>query len=157
MGFLKGQWALLRGLRACVNNDKGLKYATLWITACIHLHAFAMDHEDALFTTCDQFYCNGQRMMHQERHAIREWQRKHENDMDVDYDGNDEENEVKQGKLKHEHLKAFFLHIYCNLIIGICKIVKEVTGQLQAAHVQLESFPTGPASQTSSNHELAEP
>lgn len=113
MGFLKGRWTSLRGLRARVNDNKGLQYATLWITACIHLHAFAMDHEDSLFTTRDQFYHNGRRIMCQERHAAREWQREHENqDMDVDYDGNDEDDEVRQGKLKREHLKAvLFAHL----------------------------------------------
>jgi hypothetical protein len=112
MGFLKGRWTSLHGLCIRINNKKGLKYATLWITACIHLHAFAMDHKDALFTTCDQFYRDGLKIMHQERQAAREWDREHESMMDVNFDGDDEDNEIVQGKLKHEHLKAvLFMHI----------------------------------------------
>ncbi|KAJ3502372.1 hypothetical protein NLJ89_g8916 [Agrocybe chaxingu] len=39
VGYLKGRWSSLRGLRVAINNSAGLQYATLWIIACIHLHA----------------------------------------------------------------------------------------------------------------------
>jgi hypothetical protein len=112
MGFLKGRWTSLRGLCIRVNDEKGLKYATLWITACIHLHTFAMDHEDALFTTCDQFYHDGLMIMRQEQHAAREWEREHEDAIDVNCDGDDEDIEIEEGKIKCEQLKAaLFAHL----------------------------------------------
>ncbi|KAJ7841243.1 hypothetical protein B0H13DRAFT_1572676, partial [Mycena leptocephala] len=46
VGFLKGCWSSLRGLRISIDNDKGVTYALLWIMACINLHAFAIRHEN---------------------------------------------------------------------------------------------------------------
>ncbi|KAJ7698835.1 hypothetical protein B0H14DRAFT_2219712, partial [Mycena olivaceomarginata] len=47
VGFLKGHWSSLRGLRIAINNNKGIQYASLWIMACINLHAFAIRHENS--------------------------------------------------------------------------------------------------------------
>ena len=56
MGFLKGHWPSLWGLRVKIHNEEGVHYAALWIIAYIHLHAFALDHEDDEFITKDQLH-----------------------------------------------------------------------------------------------------
>ncbi|KAF8230066.1 hypothetical protein L208DRAFT_1283603, partial [Tricholoma matsutake] len=67
MGFLKGCWSSLWGLHTCINDEKGLQYAALWVTACIHLHAFALNHKDMQFVNRDTFYKKGQRIAKKER------------------------------------------------------------------------------------------
>lgn len=42
IGFLKGRFQSLKGLRIRIKNRKSHQYATYWIAACIGLHAFAM-------------------------------------------------------------------------------------------------------------------
>jgi hypothetical protein len=60
-------------LRVHINDEDSLQFASLWITACIHLHTFAMDHEDAQFVTRDRFYKLGWKIMKREKHELREW------------------------------------------------------------------------------------
>ncbi|KAL1726521.1 hypothetical protein EV714DRAFT_192258, partial [Schizophyllum commune] len=38
VGFLKCRWSSLKGLRVAVDATKGLIYASVWATTCIHLH-----------------------------------------------------------------------------------------------------------------------
>ncbi|KIL57516.1 hypothetical protein M378DRAFT_33627, partial [Amanita muscaria Koide BX008] len=42
IGFLKGRFHSLKGLRVYIKNEKTHKIATYWIAACIGIHAFAM-------------------------------------------------------------------------------------------------------------------
>ncbi|KAJ7091298.1 hypothetical protein C8R43DRAFT_908307, partial [Mycena crocata] len=108
VGFLKGRWSSLRGLRVAINGEKGLQYASLWIVACINLHAFAMKHEDGNFVSRSQFYKKGKRYRKQQKNLEREWKRarlqeavrsERERDMDDDIG-------LLEGKLKREELKA---------------------------------------------------
>lgn len=59
VGFLKGCWSSLCGLCVAINGEKGLQYTSLWIVACINLHAFAMKHKDRNFISTDQFFKDG--------------------------------------------------------------------------------------------------
>lgn len=45
IGFLKGRFQSLRGLRVSVRNEASHKLATYWIVACIAVHGFAMKQE----------------------------------------------------------------------------------------------------------------
>jgi len=36
-----------------------MQYAALWVTACIMVHSFAMDHEDGSNFAMDDFYIKG--------------------------------------------------------------------------------------------------
>ena len=56
VGFLKGRWSSLRGLHIAITDEKSLHFATLWIIGCIHLHAFAMKHEEGQDMRRDTFY-----------------------------------------------------------------------------------------------------
>ena len=38
-----------------------------WITTCVLLHAFAMEHEGGIDLSADQFYQKGQELMQHER------------------------------------------------------------------------------------------
>jgi hypothetical protein len=107
MGFLKGRWSSLQGLRVRINNEPSLQFASLWITACIHLHAFAMDHEDARFITKNRFYRLGQKIIRKERRELREWNEARERDaMQIEEDMEERgEIELLEGKLKREKLK----------------------------------------------------
>jgi hypothetical protein len=114
MGFLKGRWSSLRGLRVRINNESSLQFASLWITACIHLHAFAMDHEDAQFITRDQFYKLGQKIMKRERRELREWNEAREEEVLQSEREREEQGEIEllEGKLKREKLKkALFTYL----------------------------------------------
>jgi hypothetical protein len=67
VGFVKGRWSSLKGLRVAINGEKGLQYASLWIVACINLHAFAMKHEDGNFISRDHFYKKGRKYRKKQR------------------------------------------------------------------------------------------
>ncbi|KAF8579997.1 hypothetical protein K439DRAFT_1358302, partial [Ramaria rubella] len=45
VGFLKGQWSSLRGLRLHINNPSHIRFAVIWVTVCIILHNFAILQE----------------------------------------------------------------------------------------------------------------
>ncbi|KAF8592787.1 hypothetical protein K439DRAFT_1273646, partial [Ramaria rubella] len=45
VGFLKGCWSSLRGLRVQINQPTHIHFASLWITCCITLHNLAMQDE----------------------------------------------------------------------------------------------------------------
>ena len=78
MGFLKGHWSSLQDLHIHINNKKGLQYAVLWVTACIHLHAFTLDHEDMQFVNRDTFYKEGPKIAKKERWEYTEWRAEQE-------------------------------------------------------------------------------
>ena len=67
MGFIKGRWSSLRGLRILINESAHIHFASLWITSCIVLHTFAMRHEAGLELSSDEFYLEGVRIMEEER------------------------------------------------------------------------------------------
>lgn len=107
IGFLKGRWSSLRGLRICINNEKSIQYATLWITACIHLHMFAMDHEDGTFISRDRFFRQGLNIMRQERAMREEWEAEqgaHAEILEIEREVS-QDISLLEGKLKREELK----------------------------------------------------
>lgn len=46
IGFLKGRFQSLKGLRVNIKNEQRHKFATYWVAACIGVHSFAMQCED---------------------------------------------------------------------------------------------------------------
>jgi hypothetical protein len=67
MGFIKGRWSSLCGLRIMINESAHIHFVSLWITSCIILHTFAMRHEGGLELSSDEFYLEGLRIMEEER------------------------------------------------------------------------------------------
>jgi hypothetical protein len=45
IGFLKGRFHSLKGLRVNIKDAKTHKFATYWVAACVAVHSFAMEHE----------------------------------------------------------------------------------------------------------------
>jgi hypothetical protein len=108
VGFLKGRWSSLRGLRIRINNENDIQYAALWVTACINLHAFAMDHEDDIFLTRDTFYNKGLKLMRKEKRKQRARERRlaqEGNEADDELEDDDDEVALLKGRLKREQLK----------------------------------------------------
>jgi len=115
VGYLKGRWGSLKGLRVSIKGEKGVQYATLWIIACIHLHAFAMRHEQGEGLTRDRFYRNGRRYQKKQQRLEREWKRDHRRNMDRAETilNEDEDIGLLRGKIKREELKeALFNYIH---------------------------------------------
>jgi hypothetical protein len=75
VGFVKGRWCSLRGLRVSINNEKGVQYASLWVMACINLHAFALRHENTAEFSTDEFYRMGKKYMKKQKKLERKWRR----------------------------------------------------------------------------------
>ena len=101
----------MQGLRIRINDEKGLQYAALWVTACIHLHAFAIDHKDMQFVNRDLFYRRGQKIARKERREYAEWRAEQElaaleDEMNAEERG---EIELLEGKIKREELKKELL------------------------------------------------
>ncbi|KAJ7342721.1 hypothetical protein DFH08DRAFT_962770 [Mycena albidolilacea] len=46
IGFLKGRFQSLKGLRVSIKDAKTHQFATYWVTACIGVHSFAMQCEE---------------------------------------------------------------------------------------------------------------
>lgn len=46
IGFLKGRFQSLKGLRVRIGDEVSHKFAAYWVAACINLHAFALQCED---------------------------------------------------------------------------------------------------------------
>lgn len=55
MGFLKGRFCCLRGLRVQINQERDHTIATFWITACVILHNLIIDIEREIDDS-DEFY-----------------------------------------------------------------------------------------------------
>ncbi|KZT20122.1 hypothetical protein NEOLEDRAFT_1076394, partial [Neolentinus lepideus HHB14362 ss-1] len=45
IGYLKGRFHSLKGLRVSISDEASHKFATYWVVACIGLHAFALRSE----------------------------------------------------------------------------------------------------------------
>ncbi|ESK80867.1 hypothetical protein Moror_9164 [Moniliophthora roreri MCA 2997] len=46
VGFIKGQFSSLHGLRLRIDNDQTKQFASYWVHTCIVLHSFCMLHEE---------------------------------------------------------------------------------------------------------------
>ncbi|KIJ42884.1 hypothetical protein M422DRAFT_253990 [Sphaerobolus stellatus SS14] len=99
---LTGQWSSLRGLRLHINNPRHIHLASIWITSCIVLHNFAMQHEEDEDIEGNEFYREGLALMERERSTgdreatVVENSRVSEANHDV---------ELLLGQLKREELK----------------------------------------------------
>jgi hypothetical protein len=114
VGFLKGRWSSLRGLRVAINGEKGLQYASLWIVACINLHAFAMRHEDGEFTSKDAFFKDGKSYQKDQKKVEKKWRQKRQEVADELEERRDADDDIGllEGRLKREQLRAaLFDHI----------------------------------------------
>lgn len=115
IGFIKGRWSSLRGLRVNINNEDHIKYAVLWIISCIHLHAFATGHETGINTSTDTFYQNGIKIMEKEAQRYADWYAEREaNAGQIEAEREESRDiELLEGKIKREELKkSLFEFLY---------------------------------------------
>lgn len=101
----------MRGLRVRIDNEKSLQFAVLWVTTCIHLHAFAIQHEGGKFESSDKFYQDGIKIMRKERRAYQEWLEERQRHADEVEEQQLVEHELGllEGRLKREELKEDLL------------------------------------------------
>jgi hypothetical protein len=98
-----------------------MQFAALWVTACIAVHSFAMDHEDGSKVTNDDFYIQGLGIMQAEKAAkeaellaeeqARDAARAAGQYVDVEMveDQGDRDLNLLEGRLKREELKKALL------------------------------------------------
>ncbi|KIJ48820.1 hypothetical protein M422DRAFT_247179 [Sphaerobolus stellatus SS14] len=87
---------------------KDIQLATIWITSCISLHSFAMDHETGIDIEADVFYKEGLELIEKEReeewrHGTQQWS-SHAPDEDQREAAHDEA--LEEGCTHREWLKA---------------------------------------------------
>jgi hypothetical protein len=122
IGFLKGRFQSLRDLRIRINTEKNMKFAALWVTACIAVHSFAMDHEDGSKVANDNFFIQGLGIMQAERAAreaellAEEEARAAGQNVDVEMveDQEDRDLNLLEGRLRREELKKALLQHVVN-------------------------------------------
>ncbi|KAL1755681.1 hypothetical protein FB107DRAFT_212874 [Schizophyllum commune] len=112
VGFIKCRWASLKGLRVAVDSTKGLRYASLWVTSCIHLHCFALRHEDTGALDSNHFYRQGRRYAKKVRRFERHWRRHRRQETSRTEQELDEEDDIEllEGKYKRAQLKEALFH-----------------------------------------------
>lgn len=107
MGFIKGRWSSLHGLHIAINKPSHIQFATLWITACITLHTFAMRHKAGLNIMKDEFFIKGKEIMAEEKRAAAAWRAASELQATQDEAQREATRDVEllEGRLKQEKLK----------------------------------------------------
>ena len=111
VGYLKGRWSSLRGLRIRIDKPEDHQFTTLWIASCIHLHNFAIGHENKETPEADQFFIEGQQILCEDRERHQSWERERQEiiiEEENNY-GDDERIELLEGRLKREALKKALL------------------------------------------------
>lgn len=117
VGFLKGRFSSLRGLRRRIDHIRGLHMAIFWVTACIVLHGFAMKHEASPDMTADDFFQDGLQILEEEHseHARRDWTGDAHMNEGVGEQHSIQANhdiQLLEGRLKREELKkALFRYL----------------------------------------------
>lgn len=115
VGFLKGRWSSLRGLRLRIDNQSHIQLATLWIISCIHLHAFAIGHEQGINTSNDGFFRKGKLIIRKEAQRKEAWLEEQERQAQEDEEEreNFRDIELLEGRIKREELKLnLFEYLY---------------------------------------------
>jgi hypothetical protein len=113
VGFVKGRFSSLRGLRIRIDKPRDIQFAALWITTCIVLHTFAMDHEAGLAHEHDEFYLDGLRIMEGERAARIQRRREAEGDLSNRERERRREGELEVARARREELKrSLFNELY---------------------------------------------
>jgi hypothetical protein len=110
MGYLKGTWQSLRGLRVHLDQEDHIQYA------CMHLHSFILGHQQGINISMDSFFHKGQQIINDERaRDARLLEIREQLTMDEEnswQQGRDVE--LMKGKIKREELKLdLFRHLYC--------------------------------------------
>ncbi|KAF8578055.1 hypothetical protein K439DRAFT_1648881 [Ramaria rubella] len=116
VGFLKGRWSSLCGLRLHIDRPAHIRFATIWVSACIVLHNFAMLHEaeesDGGDIELNEFFHEGLGLLDEERRNWEAQDASHENGA-VEHDADrGPDVDLIHGRLRCEELKkTLFEHL----------------------------------------------
>jgi hypothetical protein len=105
IGYLKGRFQSLRGLRVRIQNSQDIRRASAWIISCICIHNFVLDleyPEDDQDMTVDKFFRDGIRILHQERLERVRWKARLEAQARVE-----ERNRTRAREVELQHAKTF--------------------------------------------------
>jgi uridine phosphorylase len=77
------------------------------VSACVCLHAFAINYEDGQFYSQDQFYKDGQAHMKEQKNKEQQWHhhKQRNNAQEEDRREEAQELELLEGKIKRKELK----------------------------------------------------
>ncbi|KAF8573191.1 hypothetical protein K439DRAFT_1650049 [Ramaria rubella] len=109
VGFLKGRWSSLRGLRLHIDKPSHIRVATIWVSACIILHNFAMLQEaeegEGGDIELNEFFREGLSLLEEEQ-RLRDGCNAHGelNDCERDHAGGHDVDMIR-GALRREELK----------------------------------------------------
>lgn len=111
VGFWKGRFPSLRGLRLEINNVKQLYFATYWIIATIAIHNFAIQHESGGDILTDDFFRGGMRDLQEDQAQFVEEAQNAEEEATADENSRATLREVEllRARLRREELKAELL------------------------------------------------
>ena len=115
VGYLKGRFQSLRGLRLQINHSADVKYATHWIIAAIAVHNFAMEHENNADFELDEFFHTGREITEMERRESGRNERSVMQEVEEELGESDvmgnleREEELLLGKIKRENSKNVLL------------------------------------------------
>ena len=109
VGYLKGRWSSLCGLRLRIDHQDAKELTSLWVMTCIHLHNFAIAYECGLNVQADEFFVEGERLMQKEKAERVAWEEARAQrlaEVEATYeDGSDEAIHLLEGRIKREQLK----------------------------------------------------
>lgn len=108
VGFWKGRFPSLRGLRLEINNSKQLLFATYWVIATIAIHNFAIQHETSDNFHLDIFLRDGLRDLEEDQPHMAADRLVAENEASEEELARADNRDIEliQAKIKREELKA---------------------------------------------------
>jgi hypothetical protein len=112
VGYLKGRFPSLKGLRLRIDNRDHQLFATTWIIACMVVHNFCIEHEHmAAAFELDIFFQEGRRIMAEDRQANGA---PDEDDADMDsiVRADARDIELLEAQIKREKLKKALFDFY---------------------------------------------
>ncbi|EJD42779.1 hypothetical protein AURDEDRAFT_67179 [Auricularia subglabra TFB-10046 SS5] len=108
IGYLKGRFQSLRGLRLRVDKQADVLRLDSWIIACICVHNFALTREHSEDFHLDKFFEKGERIMRRDRRERARLLREREEQAAAEeaVRGQRRDEELARGRALREHLKA---------------------------------------------------
>lgn len=103
IGFLKGRFQSLRGLRCSIRSQIDMQFTNAWIVACITAHNFAMRYEDEAGFQKDEFFQWGVETAKAEQEARQGWLR---DNGEFGAAAGARQDELNAGRARRERLKA---------------------------------------------------
>lgn len=105
VGWLKGRFPCMKGLRLRIDEEAHVQYASLWLQGCILIHNFAVRAEGGVNMERDTFFREGREYMEELRTFEEEWREECRILRAVEEATANEDARLLAGKMKREELK----------------------------------------------------